>query len=198
MSCLDSPTILRVVPGDGLLVVDMQEDFMEGGALPVHGARTLVEPLNRVIRLFEKRRLPVIFSRDWHPKGHCSFIESGGMWPSHCVQESEGAKFSRGLYVPGNSHVVSKGTKLHEDAYSAFKGTELQELVRNLGIKRFFVGGVATDFCVKDTVLDALKLGLEVFLLRDCTAWVQEETGRKALKEMERFGASFIEHGSLG
>jgi len=189
---------VKLCPGDCLVVVDMQEDFMEDGSLPVEGARALVEPLNEVIELFGKNCLPIVFSRDWHPEDHCSFKSQGGQWPEHCVQNSTGAMFSRGLHLPDDAIVVSKGTSREKDAYSAFKGTNLSEKLREKGVKRIFVGGVATDYCVRETVLDGLNLGFRVFLLTDCTAPVTVEGGRKAQREMEQAGAQLLEASVLG
>ena len=183
---------MKLQPGDSLLVVDMQEDFMEGGSLPVNGARDIVPRINRVIELFHEKGLLVFYSRDWHPENHCSFDVFGGQWPPHCVQGTRGAQFAKGLLVSKEAMVVSKGIRRDEDAYSAFKGTFLSARLRSYGVERMFVAGVATDYCVKESVLDALEIGIETILLLDCTAWVAEETGRKALEEMERSGAKFI------
>ncbi|NPA13351.1 MAG: nicotinamidase [Aquificae bacterium] len=153
---------------DALIVVDMQKDFMPGGALPVPEGDRIIPTLNNYIKLFEERGLPVFFTRDWHPENHISFKENGGIWPKHCVQNTEGAEFHRDLYIPAdNKFIISKGTSPDFDAYSGFQGTILDSLLKERGVKRIFVGGVATDYCVKNTALGGLNLGYQVFVLGD-------------------------------
>jgi nicotinamidase/pyrazinamidase len=130
-------------------------------------------------------------TRDWHPKGHCSFAEQGGPWPPHCIQDTEGAAFSAELEIPGDALVVSKADRVDRDAYSGFEGTDLDGRLRELGANRVFVGGLATDYCVLNTVKDALQLGYETFLLTDAVRAVNVEPtdGQNAQADMLERGA---------
>ena len=180
---------------DALIVVDMQNDFMPGGALPVPDGDKIVPILNEYIKLFENKGNPVFFTRDWHPENHISFKGYGGIWPPHCVQDTEGAKFHPDLYIPSdNKFIISKGYSRDFDAYSGFQGTILNELLKERGIKRIFVGGVATDYCVKNTVIGGLNLGYEVFVLEDGIKGVNvnPEDSEKAIDYMLSKGAVLI------
>ncbi len=177
---------------DALIVVDMQKDFMPTGVLPVPEGDKIVPSLNEYIKLFEAKNLPVFFTRDWHPENHISFKDYGGIWPPHCVQNTEGAEFHEELYIPAdNKFIISKGTSPDFDAYSGFQGTQLEDLLRERGVKRVFVGGVATDYCVKNTVLGALNLGFSVVLLLDAIKGVDLSPGDsdRAIEEMLTAGA---------
>ncbi len=175
--------------GDALLVVEMQNDFCPGGALPVEEGDRVVPVLNRWIRAARERGIPVYASRDWHPRGHVSFVEAGGEWPPHCVQDTEGARFHIDLELPDDVVLVTKGVRFDRDQYSAFSETGLESRLRRDGVRRLLVGGLALDVCVRATVLDALRAGLEVRLLVDATRPLSEEGGRRALEEMESAGA---------
>jgi len=181
----------RLGKGDALVIVDLQRDFLPGGALPVPLGDQVVPVMNAYIRLFRERELPVIATRDWHPHDHCSFRDQGGLWPPHCVQGTPGAEFAEYLDLPEDAIVISKATRPDEEAYSGFQGTALDERLRELGVKRLFVGGVATDYCVLSTVKDALAMGYEVCLLKDAirAVDVQPGDGERAEKEMESLGA---------
>ena len=185
---------VKVGKGDALVVVDVQRDFLPGGALPVPKGDEVVPALNRYIELFTGKGLPVIFTRDWHPRDHISFKERGGPWPPHCVQGTPGAEFAPGLTVPEGAIIVSKATSRDKEAYSGFDGTDLHERLQELGVKRIFVGGLATDYCVKATVLDGLKLGYEVYLLTDAVRGVDVNPGDsdRAIGEMTSAGAVAI------
>lgn len=161
------PDRTRLKSGDALIVVDVQRDFLPGGALGVPEGDAVVAPLNRLIDAFATAGLPVFYSRDWHPADHCSFRAQGGPWPPHCIAATEGAGFARELVVLPNSIVVSKATTPERDAYSAFQGTALAAQLGAIGVKRVLVGGLATDYCVKATVLDARRHGFEVEVLED-------------------------------
>ncbi len=187
---------LSVTKKDALIVVDMQNDFMPGGALGIDGADRIVERINDYVRLFEKLSQPVYFTRDWHPKNHISFKENGGVWPRHCVQKSEGAKFHKDLYIPSdNRFVISKGTFEDFDAYSAFQGTELKSLLGERAIRRVFICGVATDYCVKHTLLGAINLGFETSFLYDAVKGVELHEGdcAAAVQEMLEAGTLLCE-----
>ncbi len=176
----------------GLIVVDMQEDFMDGGALAVTGGRRLIEPINRMVNLFDKKGLPIFFTRDWHPKDHCSFKDYGGMWPVHCVKNTKGAMFASGLFVPSSAYVVSKATDREQEAYSGFKGTDLYTMIKEKDVKRIFVTGLATEYCVFETVKDAINLGLDTFVITDCILGVDEKKANEALNRMEQLGAKLL------
>jgi len=178
--------------GDALLVIDVQNDFCPGGALPIEEGDRVVPILNRWLRAARDRGIPVYASRDWHPRGHLSFAEAGGQWPAHCVQDTEGAAFHADLQLPADVVLVAKGVRFDLDQYSAFHETGLEERLRRDGVHRLWVGGLALDVCVRATVLDALRAGLEVGVLVDATRPVAAEEGGRALDEMESAGA-FLE-----
>lgn len=176
---------IRITDKDALIVVDMQNDFMPYGVLPVKDADKIVPTINSYIELFEKNLNPVFFTRDWHPENHISFKGFGGIWPAHCVQNTEGAKFHPDLKIPSdNKFIISKGTSPDFDAYSGFQGTNLHSLLQERGIKRIFVCGVATDFCVKNTVIGGLNLGYQVFILTDAVKAVFPEKEQDVIKDL--------------
>ena len=177
--------------GDALLLVDVQNDFCPGGALPVPEGDNVVPFLNRCIAGALKRGLPVIASRDWHPAGHLSFRESGGPWPPHCLQDSEGAMFRPDLELPPSTVKVTKGVRFDHDQYSAFDQTGLAVELRRLGVLRLWVGGLAEDVCVRATVLDALDSGFEVIVIGNAVRPVSLEGGEAARREMTEAGARF-------
>lgn len=176
-----------------LVVVDIQNDFCPGGALAVADGDKVVKPLNRYIDRFRSAGAPIIFTRDWHPPDHNSFKAQGGPWPPHCVQGTEGAKFHPDLLIPPEGEIVSKATK-KDEAYSFFQATDLAETLHKRGIKRLLVGGLATDYCVKETVLDGLREGFEVFHLDDASKGVnvKPDDSERALREMVSRGAKQI------
>lgn len=180
--------------GDALLIVDVQNDFLPGGALAVPHGDEVVSVLNRCIALFAAKKLPIYASRDWHPANHCSFREQGGPWPPHCIANSAGAAFATSLDLPLDTVVISKADTLGHDAYSAFGGTDLDARLKAAGIQRLFVGGLATDYCVLNTVKDARALGYAVELLADAirAVEVQPGDGERALYEMHGTGAHAI------
>lgn len=176
-----------------LVVVDIQIDFCPGGALAVADGDKVVEPLNKYIEKFRVAGAPIIFTRDWHPPDHSSFKSQGGPWPPHCVQGTEGTKFHPDLVIPPEEEVVSKADR-KDEAYSFFQGTDLAERLHKRGIKRLLVGGLATDYCVKETVLDGLREGFEVFHLDDASRGVniKPDDSEHALREMVSKGAKRI------
>jgi len=185
---------MKIQSKDALIIVDVQRDFTPGGALPVPEGDKVVPVLNRYKDLFLKAKAPIYFTRDWHPQNHMSFKPQGGIWPPHCVQNTPGAQFHPDLEVPEEAEIISKGCDPDKEAYSGFQGTGLEESLRRQGVKRVFVGGLATDYCVKSTVLDALRLGFETFLLEDAIRGVNvhPEDSQRAIEEMERAGARRI------
>jgi len=189
----------RLRPGDALIVVDVQKDFLPGGSLPVRAGDEVVPVLNRYVADFVRAELPVFATRDWHPPGHCSFRERGGPWPPHCVQGTPGAAFVPDLTLPPSAVVVSKGTSPERDAYSGFEGTDLERRLREAGVRRLFVGGLATDYCVLNTVKDALVRGFPTLLLVDAVRAVDVRPGdgRRAEEEMVGLGAVPLRHEML-
>ena len=179
-----------------LIVVDVQNDFCPGGALGVERGDEVVEPLNRLIGEFLGRGEPVYKSRDWHPERTKHFAQHGGTWPVHCVQNTLGAEFHPELIDDPRVRIVSKGLG-DEDNYSAFDGTTLAEDLRREGVREVWVGGLATDYCVKNTVLDALRAGFRVRALSDAMRAVnlQPGDGRRALEEMRAAGAEVVSGG---
>jgi len=163
--------------GDALLIVDMQNDFLPGGSLGVPEGDRVVDPINALIGMYASRGLPVYASRDWHPGDHCSFAEQGGPWPPHCVADTTGAAFSEALRLPPDAIVVSKAVTSHEDAYSAFNGTGLARSMLADGINRVTVCGLATDYCVLNTVLDGIEAGFEILLALEGTRAVEVTAG---------------------
>ncbi len=174
--------------------------FLPGGALPVPEGDAVIVPLNPVISAFEAAALPIVLSRDWHPDDHVSFQSRGGPWPPHCVAGSHGAAFASELYFPCDVIVVSKAEERDREAYSAFDGEPaLADTLRQLGVRRLFVGGLATDYCVKASVLDALREGFETWLMVDTVRPVEVHPGdgERALAEMRAAGAQFVESRDL-
>jgi nicotinamidase/pyrazinamidase len=181
-----------------LLIVDVQNDFCPGGALAVPGGDRIVEPLSRIAGYFASAGLPVLASRDWHPPETIHFNNFGGLWPPHCVQDTLGAEFHPELRLPEGTLVISKGGNPDSDAYSAFDGQSsdgscLGDTLATLQVDHLYVGGLATDYCVSASVLDARKLGLEVTILIDAIAAVEVVAGdsAKALDLMKSAGVSF-------
>jgi nicotinamidase/pyrazinamidase len=186
---------IKLTGNDALIVVDVQRDFCPGGALAVPEGDRIVPVLNRYIERFREGKLLIVATRDWHPKNHKSFKEFGGIWPVHCVQRTDGAEFHPELNLPEGVKIISKATKVKEEAYSGFQGTKLKEHLKMKRVKRIFVGGLATDYCVKNTVLDGLKTGFTTFLLLDAIKGVDVKPGdsEKAIDEMLGAGAVGIE-----
>jgi nicotinamidase/pyrazinamidase len=181
---------------DALILVDVQNDFCPGGALAVKDGDQVVPVLNRYIDQFRKAGLPIFATRDWHPEKTTHFKSGGGPWPPHCIQGSKGAQFHPDLKLPADALIVSAGMGADEDGYSGFlgiddRGIKLVDLLRQRGIERIFVGGLATDYCVKHTVLDGLKEGFKVVLLTDSTRGVNLKSGdsERAIAEMLQAGA---------
>jgi nicotinamidase/pyrazinamidase len=179
----------------GLLIVDVQNDFCPGGTLGVPDGDLVVEPLNRAAERFREAGLPVLASRDWHPAVTRHFRKYGGAWPPHCVQGTPGADFHPGLRLPAGTMVISKGTDPDLDSYSAFEGVleegaTLASRLATLGVRHIYIGGLATDYCVRASALDAVRAGLRVTVLTDAVAGVDLKPGDSALalEEMVRAG----------
>lgn len=179
--------------GDALLIIDVQNDFLPGGSLPVPEGDKVISVLNHWLERFTEARLPVFVTRDWHPRKHCSFKSQGGVWPSHCVAGTPGAAFPSSLLLPGTAFIVSKGTQNESDTYSGFSGTDLHWRLQEKAIRRLFVGGLATEYCVAATVNSALKLNYIVFLLLDGVCPITPGDGVRAIDGMEARGAILLE-----
>jgi nicotinamidase/pyrazinamidase len=177
-----------------LIVVDVQNDFCPGGTLAVAHGDEVVPPLNRLITEFLERGEPVFKSRDWHPATTKHFADFGGTWPVHCVQDTKGAEFHPDLIDDIHIRTISKGLG-DEDCYSAFDGTDLALQLRRLGVNELWIGGLATDYCVKNTVIDGLKEGFAVNVLEDAMRPVdlQPGDGERALEEMRTAGAELVQ-----
>jgi len=185
--------------GDVLIIVDVQNDFLPGGALAVPEGNQVVSPLNRCIALFTSNNLPIFATRDWHPANHCSFNSHGGPWPPHCIAGTKGAAFANGLNLPDETTIVSKADMQDKDAYSGFQGTGLHDHLKSMGIRRLFIGGLATDYCVLNTVMDALSLGYKVLLLADAVRAVNLDPrdGEHAMTKMKSAGADVIQSADI-
>jgi nicotinamidase/pyrazinamidase len=187
------------MPERALLLVDVQNDFCPGGALAVPEGDRVVPVLNEYAGRFREEGLPVFASRDWHPRETTHFREFGGTWPPHCVQETEGAAFHPGLRLPADAVVVSKGMDPREDSYSAFQGETaaglpIAEELRRRGVRELWVGGLATDYCVRASVLDARREGFDVVVALDGVRGIDLRPGdvERAVREMEEAGARTV------
>jgi nicotinamidase/pyrazinamidase len=183
---------ISLTPADALIVVDMQNDFLPGGALGVPRGDEVLEPIRQLIAIYRGNGLPVYVSRDWHPADHVSFKDQGGPWPPHCIAGTRGAEFSAALDLTDGVRVISKATTSQLDAYSAFNGTELADELRDRHVERVAVCGLATDYCVLNTVLDALTLRFKVIVLPEATRAVDVQPG-----DGERAIAQMVEHGAV-
>ena len=187
-----------------LLIIDVQNDFCPGGALAVSEGDRVVPVFNKYIEIFIKQKLPILADRDWHPAKTKHFKAYGGLWPPHCIQNTPGARFHPDLKLPPEAIIVSKGMDPDKDSYSAFearddKGRAFVDLLRSMGIRDLFVGGLATDYCVKFSILDALKLGFGVTLLTDAIKGIDVQPGdsQKAIDEMIARGAQKATYSTL-
>jgi nicotinamidase/pyrazinamidase len=176
-----------------LIVVDVQNDFCPGGTLAVPHGDEVIAPLNKLIDEFLQRGDPVFKSRDWHPPTTKHFAAYGGTWPVHCVQNTKGAEFHSALRDDSRIKVISKGME-DADGYSAFDQTDLASQLHQQGVEEVVVGGLATDYCVKNTVLDALKNGFKVKAVEDAMRAVELHPGdgEKAIQQMRAAGAEII------
>jgi len=173
---------------DALLIVDVQNDFCPGGSLAIPDGHSVVPVLNRWIA---QGAGMTVTSRDWHLPDHMSFLQQGGTWPPHCIQNTYGADFHPDLRLPGDALIISKGTHNDFDQYSALDRTELANRLKQAGISRLWIGGLALDVCVRATVLDALQQGFKVNLILDATRPINAKPGddQRAIAEMKAAGA---------
>ena len=189
---MSTPSKVRLATDDALIVTDIQHDFLPGGRLAVLHGDEVIPVLNRYIALFRRQSLTIFATRDWHPPDHCSFRSRGGPWPTHCVAGTHGAAFSQKLDLPADAIVISKATRSEREAYSSFEGTDLSQRLRDKGIHRLFVGGLTTEYCVLQTVKDAVHDGYRVVLLKDAIRAIDVTPGdgQRAIDEMRRLGAT--------
>jgi nicotinamidase/pyrazinamidase len=190
---------------DALVVVDLQNDFCPGGALAVRDGDAIVPVVNRYLERFVSAGAPVFLTRDWHPPVTTHFQAYGGVWPPHCVQGTRGAEFHPGLKLPAGAEIVSKGMDPTRDSYSAFQaedpaGQPFPGVLTNRGVRRLYVGGLATDYCVRASVLDALNAGFEVVVLGDAIGAVDLKPGdgARAMEEIRNAGAKFATVNDVG
>ncbi len=196
---MGSASSIRLYGSDALIAVDVQNDFLPGGSLAVPDGDAVIPALNRYLAALAARALPVFATRDWHPPNHCSFKAQGGIWPPHCVAATRGAEFAPGLALPQTAVIISKAATPETDAYSGFGGTDLAARLHAAGATRLLIGGLATDYCVLNTVRDALAAGFDVLLLEDAIRAVDVKAGdgERAFAEMRRLGARPIRYEDL-
>jgi len=187
-----------------LIVVDVQNDFCPGGALPVAHGDEVVPVLRQLAARFAAIGLPVYASRDWHPADSTHFAVNGGQWPVHCVQGTPGARLREDLRLPAGTAIITKGQTRFDQGYSGIAGEvagrgSLLEDLRTRGVDHLYVGGLATDYCVRYTVLDALRVGFDVTVLTDAIRAVDvtRGDGDRALEEMRSAGATLATSASV-
>jgi len=180
-----------LTPHDALIITDIQNDFLPGGALGISGAQEILPVLLAYIERFHTHRLSIFLTRDWHPPTHCSFRNQGGPWPTHCVAGTSGSLPPSNFDVPASAVIIYKAIDPDREAYSAFQHTDLNRHLYALGTRRLFIGGLATDYCVLNTVKDALALGYTVYLLVDGikSVDVRPNDGHLATQTMFDLGA---------
>jgi nicotinamidase/pyrazinamidase len=178
--------------GDGLLLIDVQKDFCPGGKLAIEDGDAIVPVLNTWVEAAHAGSIPVYASRDWHPRGHISFREQGGPWPPHCLADSDGARFHPSLNLPESAVIITKGVRFDQDQNSVFDQTGFGVRLRRDGVQNLWVGGLALDVCVLASVLDALREGFSVKLIRDATRPVSAADGENALRQIKEAGAEIV------
>jgi len=183
--------MISLTTDDALLIADIQNDFLPGGTLGIRGGDEIIPVLLTYIRRFQAHGLPVFLTRDWHPPNHCSFRTQGGLWPVHCVAGSHGSLAPPTFEAPASAVIIYKAIDADREAYSAFQDTPLHRHLQAIGVRRLFIGGLATDYCVLNTARDARAYGYAVCLLTDGIKAVnlQPEDGRHAEEEMINLGA---------
>jgi len=187
-----------------LLIVDVQNDFCPGGALGVPGGDKIIPTINKYIKIFLKKKIPIFATRDWHPVRTKHFKDFGGLWPVHCLQNTRGAAFHPDLKLPKDAILLYKGMDPQEDCYSSFaaqdlSGQTLFKLLKRMGIIELYIAGLATDYCVKFTAIDALKHGFKVKILIDAIQGVnlKANDSEAALKKLSKMGAKTVKLADL-
>ena len=175
---------------EALLIIDFQNDFCPGGALPVADGDAIAPRVNEL--LDSGRFHLVVATRDWHPANHASFVDQGGPWPPHCVQGSQGAQLHPSLDRSRIDHIVDVGVGVDDEGYSGFEKSNLAQLLRDSGIDAVTVVGLATDYCVRATALDALREGFDVTVDREGVRGIDVTPGdsERALGEIEAAGGT--------
>jgi len=181
--------VLAMKKDKALVVVDLQVDFCPGGALGVADGDKIIPTINKYVELFSQHQLPIFVSRDWHPPETTHFQAFGGPWPVHCVQNSRGAQFHPDFQIPDSAIILSKGTDPSLDGYSVFDAQAAEnrfflELLKERQVKELYVAGIATDYCVRTTALDALHHGFKVTVLIDAVKGVSPTDSERTLKEI--------------
>lgn len=186
---------MQLKKGDALIVTDIQNDFLPGGALTVPNSEPIIALINLAIETFSTAELPIFITRDWHPENHISFTERGGPWKRHCVQNTRGSEFYPKLKLPNQFELISKGTHPDLEAYSAFSGTQLGERLKTLGVERIWIAGMATDYCILHTGEDALSSGYSLRVFEDAVRGIDIHSGdsKKALDRLTALGAKRIQ-----
>lgn len=192
--------MVALTPHDALLLADIQNDFLPGGKLGIRGGDSIIPILLNYVRHFQTHNLPIFLTRDWHPPNHCSFKSQGGPWPVHCVAGSLGSLPPSSFPTPSSSVIIYKAVDREQEAYSAFHHTALDRHLQGLTVRRLFIGGLATEYCVLYSVKDARMRGYDVCLLVDGIKAVnlQPDDGRRAEEEMIRLGAAPVRWEMLG
>jgi nicotinamidase/pyrazinamidase len=212
---------ISINKSDALLIIDMQYDFLPGGALPVEGGDEIIDKINKIATSFKEKHNLVVLTQDWHPQDHMSFASNHSgkepgdeyssegigpvLWPDHCVQATKGATFHEDLETSAAKAIIRKGTNPEVDSYSAFKDnmeeeeTGLKGYLNNLGIERIFLCGLALDYCVYYTAIDGIDFGFDVSLIMDATKGIDDPEGSisNALKDMEEKGVQFVKADSF-
>jgi nicotinamidase/pyrazinamidase len=190
---------MPALPREALLIVDVQNDFCAGGALAVPDGDVVVPVINQLARAVSARGGIVLASRDWHPRQTTHFVTEGGVWPVHCVAGTPGAQFHPGLDLPPSAQVITKGDDPGADGYSAFEGhlpdgEAVADALHRHGVRRVIVTGLATDYCVKHSALEARRAGFDVAVVEDAVRGVnlQPDDASKALAEMKAAGAIVV------
>jgi nicotinamidase/pyrazinamidase len=180
-----------------LVIVDIQNDFLPGGALAVPGGDKIIPVLNEYISVFKDHHSPIIATRDWHPQITKHFKQYGGLWPPHCIQNTWGARFHPDLHLPSDTIIISAGIGEDQEGYSGFEGVDhtgkpFLNVLKEKQISHLYIGGIATEYCVKSTVLQAIKFGFKVNLLTDAIIGInlQPSDSQKAIDEMVNHGAN--------
>lgn len=185
---------MKIGEGDALIIVDVQNDFCPGGSMPVEDGDVVAQSLSDASMLFSANGGRVFVSQEWHPTDHRSFQDNGGTWPAHCVRGSSGAGFHPNLRLPVGSSIIRKGEDPSTAGYSAFEDSTLDSHLHRLEIKRVFVGGIATEYGVQHTVVDAIQNGYATYLLTDGISAINAnpQDGEQAVKSMEDNGATKV------
>jgi nicotinamidase/pyrazinamidase len=175
---------------DALIIVDMQNDFCAGGALEVPDGNAVIGPINELAA----QSPYVVATRDWHPPDHNSFVDQGGPWPVHCVRDTPGAQLHPGIEADRIDAIVDAGREPDQEGYSGFEDTDLERLLREHEIDTVHVGGLALDYCVKATALDAARAGFRVLVHRDATRPVEVKAGDgdRAVAELREAGVDVV------